>query len=268
MKVDSYYFESAAHIFSQKNPLFWKILRSFSDISDCIYVCETIVNNIANFSSVSMETISYCLELYENGTIEELGIVRKFYKDVHDRANYANIKANVLHDVLIHKIGNEFKTSIDSIPRIKCPYVKTVTNIYEEDHWLYCLRNFNNSVRRGHFYVMLYVFDLTLRMQKIKSEIIKYELSRNGQISGTIIDVLINENYVYYIALNKEFKIYNKAMKDFNYYGNNVGKVDGLGDIYCPNNNHLLYFYHNIAFDFNNNRNIEKGISKHRKRIR
>ena len=256
MKVDSYYFESAAHIFSQKNPLFWKILRSFSDISDCIYVCETIINNIANFSSVSMETISYCLELYENGTIEELGIVRKFYKDVHDRGNYANIKANVLHDVLIHKIGNEFKTSIDSIPRIKCPYVKTVTNIYEEDHWLYCLCNFNNSVRRGHFYVMLYVFDLTLRMQKIKSEIIKYELSRNGQISGTIIDVLINENYVYYLDLNREFRKYNKIMASMNYFGNKVGEVEGLGNLFCPTNNHLLFFYYDIKFDFMKDKNV------------
>ena len=82
MKVDSYYFESAAHIFSQRNPLFWKLLRKFGlNISDFIYVCETIVNDIANFSSVSIETISYCLELYENGTIEELELFRKFYKD-------------------------------------------------------------------------------------------------------------------------------------------------------------------------------------------
>ena len=103
---------------------------------------------------------------------------------------------------------------------------------------------------------MLYVFDLTIRIQKIKSEIIKYELARNGKQSGTVLDICVDENYVYYIELNKEFRKYNKIMASMNYYGTRVGEVEGLGNIFCPSNNHLLYFYYDIKFDFTKNKNV------------
>ena len=91
---------------------------------------------------------------------------------------------------------------------------------------------------------MCYVYCLTLRMQKIKSEIIKYELSRNGKPSGTIIDILINENYMYYMNLNNEFIKYNKLMNSFNYYGSNIGLNNETNvDLFCPNNNDLMNMY-------------------------
>jgi hypothetical protein len=47
MKVDSDYFESAAHLFSQKNPHFWKILRKYRfEYDEFFYIYETIVDNI------------------------------------------------------------------------------------------------------------------------------------------------------------------------------------------------------------------------------
>ena len=65
-----------------------------------------------------------------------------------------------------------------------------------------------------------------------------------------------DENYVYYIELNKEFRKYNKIMASMNYYGTRVGEVEGLGNIFCPSNNHLLYFYYDIKFDFTKNKNV------------
>tara|TARA_B100001175_G_C19398066_1_gene584800 strand:- start:661 stop:957 length:297 start_codon:yes stop_codon:yes gene_type:complete len=95
-----------------------------------------------------------------------------------------------------------------------------------------------------------------MRIQKIKSEIIKYELARKGMLSGTVLDICVHENYIYYLDLNKEFRKYNKIMASMNYFGNKVGEVEGLGNIFCPTNNHLLFFYYDIKFDFMKDKNV------------
>lgn len=246
MKVDSDYFESAAHLFSQKNPHFWKILRKYSfEYDEFFYIYETIVDNIANFSPTSMTTLAYCIDLYITTSIHEVSTtILKSMSDLGSRIKHSDIRADMIHNTIVQKIGDNFKYMENLHMRIKCPYVRDKYNTYENTDIYYQLLDYNNSVKRGHFYVMLYVFDLTLRMQKIKSEIIKYELARDCRPSGTILDVLIDENFLYYRELNKEFKIYNKIMREFNYYGTRVGEVKELGNILCPNNNHILYFYY------------------------
>ena len=199
MKVDSDYFESPAHHFSMKHPNFWKILRKFTfNYDDFIYIYETVTTNIANFSPTSIATISYCFDLYiqHANANDQVDVSTKIYR-IHDRIKYAQIRANMLHDIIIKNIGTEFKHIENSHVRIKCPYNYYINDMYEYSDIYDCFIYYNNSVKRGHFYVMLYVFDLTLRMQKIKSEIIKYELSRKGRHSGTIIDILVDENFLY-----------------------------------------------------------------------
>ena len=60
---------------------------------------------------------------------------------------------------------------------------------------------------------MLYVYDLTMRMQKIKSELIKYELARYKKEQSKPLDFMINELITEYIKLNKEFIIYNSLLR-------------------------------------------------------
>ena len=165
------------------------------------------------------------------------------------------IKADILHNSIVKIIDpiftyNDFEYNYPNClyKKIKCPYQKYYKNKYadltEQYPFMYYFTDLKNSVQRGHYYVMCYVYCLTLRMQKIKSEIIKYELSRNGKPSGTIIDILINENYMYYINLNNEFIKYNKLMNSFNYYGSNIGLNNETNvDLFCPNNNDLMNMY-------------------------
>jgi hypothetical protein len=257
MKIDNDYFDSPAYRFNQENPEFWKCLRKYKyDAADFAYICNVITNNMINLSIGAFETISYCFKFScSNGTDEERDRVDNFYRITHELANSAYISANTMESELLCKIGESFKCVRDDQTVIKCIYNSVAIDI-TDINFMHSLVDLNNSLRRQHFYVMLYVFDLTMRIQKIKSEIIKYELARNGKQSGTVLDICVDENYVYYIELNKEFRKYNKIMASMNYYGTRIGEVEGLGNIFCPSNNHLLYFYYDIKFDFTKNKNV------------
>lgn len=64
----------------------------------------------------------------------------------------------------------------------------------------------------------MYVHDLSLKLHSLRKDLIKYDLARGGKISGTPLDIIINENVLCYMELNKELCIYSKKMN--NYYSN------------------------------------------------
>ncbi len=102
------------------------------------------------------------------------------------------------------------------------------------------------------YYLMLFVYDLTLRMQKIKSEIIKYELTllnTNQYVCG-VLSVLMNELLLEYTILNKDFIIYNNKLSKIENYGEYLY----LWPILWPNNLHIMNDYYNKSFYFEKNK--------------
>ncbi len=251
------YLQSSAHKFSEKFPKFWEILSSYKfDENEFEYLSKIVIENIANFGKEGLKTISYVFKLYmETSITNELELLMRFHKTIQKECEKSFVKADMLHNSIVKIIDsmftyNDFEYNYPNClyKKIKCPYQKYYKNKYadltEQYPFMYYFIDLKNSVQRGHYYVMCYVYCLTLRMQKIKSEIIKYELSRNGKPSGTIIDILINENYMYYMNLNNEFIKYNKLMNSFNYYGSNIGLNNETNvDLFCPNNNDLMNMY-------------------------
>ena len=252
-----YYLQSSSHKFSEKYPKFWEILSSYRfDEAEFNYLSKIVIENIANFGKGGLKTISYVFKLYmETSITNELETLMNFHKKIQKECEKSFMRADMLHNSIVKIIDpmftyNDFEYNYPNClyKKIKCPYQKYYKNKYadltEQYPFMYYFTDLKNSVQRGHYYVMCYVYCLTLRMQKIKSEIIKYELSRNGKSSGTIIDILINENYMYYMNLNNEFIKYNKLMNSFNYYGSNIGLNNETNvDLFCPNNNDLMNMY-------------------------
>lgn len=252
MKVEKNYCETAACIFSKKHPTFWKILRKYNyDEEELAYIFEVISENIANFGAQSLETISYCIDFQASYREHQTSIV-KYCENLNKLAKYEEILSTAFHNSIIQIIDNRFI----QYGKIVYPIEMMTPDVFNQDSISYCLSELNFSRRLSHYYIMLYVFDLTMKMQKIKSEIIKYELARYGKQCGKAIDIIINENLSYYMDLNIEFIKYNSILKKFNYYGPLVGLFPKIGNIFCPTNNHLLCIYYNKQFDFDNNRII------------
>ena len=66
---------------------------------------------------------------------------------------------------------------------------------------------------KTHFYYLLiYVNDLTIKLQQIKSEIIKYELARVKSKNYTLspLDVIINE-LLLHISINRFYQVRNRS---------------------------------------------------------
>ena len=264
MKIEKNYYDTPACIFSEIHPHFWKILRKYDyDEDELSYIFKTISNDIANFSSQSLETISYCID-FQAAYSEETKLLIHYCENIHKLAKYESIKADAIHDSIVQIIDKRYIYN----NKISYPHhLLTTDYVFNEQSISYCLCDLNYSRRRAHYYIMLYIFDLTMKMQKIKSEIIKYELARYGKQSGTALDIVINENMLHYMDLNKEFVKYNGILRKFNYYGPLVGLFAKNGNIFCPSNNHVMCVYYNKHFDFENNKIIPDQLKTPNKRF-
>lgn len=264
MKVEKNYYDSPAHLFSEKHPKFWKILSQYDYNEDELnYIFKTISDDIANFSNQSLETVAHCID-FQVACVQQENPIFYHCENLHKLAKYESIKADAIHDSIVQIINKRY-TYNDKIsyPR----NLLTSGYVFNEHSISYCLNDLNHSRRRAHYYIMLYIFDLTMKMQKIKSEIIKYELARYGKQSGTALDIVINENMLHYMDLNTEFIKYNGILRKFNYYGPLVGLFAKNGNIFCPSNNHVMCVYYNKHFDFENNKIIPDQLKTPNKRF-
>ena len=66
----------------------------------------------------------------------------------------------------------------------------------------------------------MYVHDLSLKLHSLRKDLIKYDLARGGKISGTPLDMIINENLLCYMETNNELLKYSQKMTN-KYYNNN-----------------------------------------------
>lgn len=79
--------------------------------------------------------------------------------------------------------------------------------------------NFNNTLelnRKIYLYHEVYVNKLMYDMNKIKYDIIKYEISRYGKEIGGVFDILLNQSILEYIKKKKEFTIWFNKMNNLN----------------------------------------------------
>ena len=70
-------------------------------------------------------------------------------------------------------------------------------------------------IRKSYYYYWLYVDDLTIQNQYLKSQIIKMELARYGKMSGTVLDCIIHFYIECYINNQKEINNYVRLMNEF-----------------------------------------------------
>ena len=183
----------------------------------------------------------------------------RFHKKIQKECEKCFIKADMLHNSIVKIIDpmftyNDFEYNYPNClyKKIKCPYQKYYKNKYADltvqYPFMYYFTDLKNSVQRGHYYVMCYVYCLTLRMQKIKSEIIKYELTllNTNEYVCNVLNILINELLLEYTILNKDFIIYNNKLSKIENYGEYLY----LWPILWPNNLHIMNDYYNKSFDF------------------
>ena len=223
--------------FNRTNPLFLKILRKNvmeydKDVFD--YFSYTFFRNISNFTDSNLYRLEkYIIDLHEaisNNPQDNEGIyqIEKFYNELSNAIIYEKEYATEIHNEILPKISDNYTNKSEN-KYITCPlrYVVLSNNWQELENWddedLYVkfweLRKWS---RISHYYLMIYVFDLTLKMQKIKSEIFKYELARKGLYSGTPLDIIINELMNQYMYLNKELKVYLIKMNRITYYNDSI----------------------------------------------
>lgn len=263
--------------FNRTNPKFLEILRKNVMIYDkdiFEYLKYTFFRNISNFTDSNLYRLEkYIIDLHEvlsmnpqdnEGTYE----IEKFYNEIENAIIYEKEYATEIHNEILPKISDIFTNKKKIMNKenkfITCPlrYIVLSKNWQELDNWddedlyvkLWELRKWS---RISHYYLMVYVFDLTLKMQKIKSELIKYELARKGLYSGTALDFIINELVIGYINLNKELIKYLIKMNRITYYNNSI--------LMYANNINIMCRYENKLFDFD--RNLPKSVIDEKKNI-
>ena len=241
------------------------------------YIVDTILNNTLYFNLGDIVTIRYYLNsIYtickknENKQMQEA--INEFFTKIINETNKKNDEIVYLQRYLSSKISDKFKYAENM--KVWNPYncisyfqdpISTIDELftYNNNTGIY-IPNINmfkkifvDLQRRDvslHYYLMVYVYDLTLKMQYIKSEIIKYELVRfkNEKYNLSVIDVIINELLLEYTKLNNEFVIFNPKLSKINFWANHL--------MLWPSNNNILNNYYNIYFDYE--RNMFKSVFK------
>jgi len=259
----------SSNIFNKTFPYFWSFVKPHMygpfvmdfDMDKFKYIGEIISKYIANFSFSELKTIdAYLVDLngYLSGINEE-GFNEVLHLCWHFEDELKNIKQlnNNIITELLPKISKQFiyksndtssKLGINVITNPwKYRFSIDIQNYdnngdFEETDIYYVISELHREKRAYHYYLMIYVFDLTLRMQKIKSEIIKYELACYKKVQSMPLNFIINELLLEYKKLNEEFIIYNKKLTCDNYWTDSI--------LLYPNNINILNHYYDIGFNW------------------
>jgi len=97
-------------------------------------------------------------------------------------------------------------------------------------------------------YVLLYTKKITYKMNYIKSILFKYDLARNGQPSGTALDIIINEYYLSYIETQTELLKWVQQLRTMIYF-EDVNMMDYIES--CTHYDKNDYFCEYFKKEFN-----------------
>ena len=192
--------------------------------------CDIMKRHVANFNDrdlykletyltdILVESSGRCEELF-NRIIQFIMSLQKSQIDLH-------VETYKEHEYIVKKISKEY-TKNNMRQKIHCPIDEYILsknfielNEQDKDDPYVILWELRKQTRVYHYYIMMYVHDLSLKLHSLRKDLIKYELARGGKISGTPLDIIINENVLCYMEINKELRIYSQKMKDYCYYSN------------------------------------------------
>lgn len=222
----------------------WNIINANQfDLKKFKYLGETIISHVANFTFVELREIEkYLIEMTAalTGTNSEgfdavINLCFTFETEL-ERMRKQNKE---LSEYLYPKISKNFKGS-----RLYNPWKLRIICGDEEDQEMpyYLLKELQCEYRAHHHYLMIYVFDLTLRMQRCKSDLIKYELARYKKVQSLPLDFMINELLLEYVFLNKEFVFFSSKLSKCKFHTKSV--------YLYPNNIHIMNRYDKFPFDW------------------
>jgi len=227
---------------------FWYDFKQFGNLSnfnidELKRMGEIILTNVANFTLVEFREIEkYLIELTAalTGTNNEgfeavINLCFTFETEL-ERMRKQNKE---LSEYLYPKISKGFKGS-----RLYNPWKLRIMCGDEEDQEMpyYLLKELQCESRAHHYYLMIYVYDLTLRMQRCKSELIKYELARYKKVQSLPLDCMINEILLEYVFLNKDFVFFSSKLSKQTFRTKSV--------FLYPNNINMMNHYDKILFDW------------------
>lgn len=235
--------KSCMNWFNEYHPEFSVILFR----KPCVYIeeefknfGEILISNIANMDEMALLRVEFFLDELHGDTNEEevRGAIYKLIWDLEDRVHLTKKHCFDLHDNIVGKISKVWIH--ENSKSILTPYyIKYIPEEYEKENLTGDLASilwqYRKNKRMFHYLLMLYIYELTLKMQVIKGHLIKYDIARNGKQSGTALDIIIMMHQLQYKEMNEEFKLYNKELSNINYYHDDFRLF--------PNNHHLRKYY-------------------------
>lgn len=198
------------------------------------YFRNTLLSNIANFDDFVLLQIEWFLvDLHGNPNPLVRNEIAQLIWSIQEGKNRTILESRNIHNELLPKLHEDhIINTIYTIPEyveirtIKCPY-RNEEHIHhdfnddddDEDQRLwFILWEYRKYTKINHYYYMIYLHDIGLKMQFIKRYLIKYDLARNGKQSGTALDVMINELTLQYMELNVDFRKYHGCISKIQYY--------------------------------------------------
>lgn len=241
--------------FNNIYPDFWRIVKPHTygpyvmdfESNQFESVCKIIRENMHYFNIGNLMQIdAYLTDLigYLSGNNEDgFNQVLRFNWELDDLLVEKKAETRQFLEYITPKISKYHFINNDLLIN---PYDKINNEDDNEDDFtsLRVLMELRKETLKYNYYLMLFVYDFTLRMQKVKSEIIKYELVRINSKNYTLspLDVIINELLLQYQEIHKEFIIYNNKLSKIQYNREHL--------YLWPNNLHILNDYYNKYFDF------------------
>tara|TARA_B100001175_G_C19506818_1_gene641354 strand:- start:2136 stop:2879 length:744 start_codon:yes stop_codon:yes gene_type:complete len=191
--------------------------------------CDIVFTYIANFDDIKLSNLTqYFVDILAetSGKCDELfNEVLQFMMFLQKEQIRMHTETFKEHEYIVKKIKKSY-TKNGMGQKLHCPideYIlsKNFIQLNEQDKNdpYVILWELRKQMRVYHYYIMMYVHDLSLKLHILRNEIIKYDLARGGKISGTPLDIIINENVLCYMELNKELCMYSKKMNN-HYYSN------------------------------------------------
>ena len=170
-------------------------------------------------------SVCYYFDDLMNNVADTTPLVR-FFMDFVEHCNYIEVEAMRIKKELFAKIPDIFTTVFDSDPEIFIlEPLERQTNAPPPDepsvglvidfmsNWRVCTYHKNQM----QYATCAYVNKLANKISYVKSQIIKFELARFGKMSGTVLDILINEMFGWLIDLKDEMRKYTKRELALNY---------------------------------------------------
>lgn len=236
--------------FEEKFPDFWDVVKPQMfgpgplemDYNEEKFdeICKIIIEYIAYFSIGDIMTIDAYLEdlIASLSGVDDDGFhkVIRFCLSIDDFIQEKKNQNRELVEYLKPRINKRHLRKEKDKEFIYNPMVKRKQKrkLYRDEYYesddddgatIKVLNDLKLETKIQFYYLLIYVNDLTIKLQQIKSELIKYELSRIKSKNYTLspLDVIINELLLQYQEINREFIEYNTKLSQVRYkYDNDL----------------------------------------------